>query len=102
MNTLTRQLERFKHFYDQNKDTHLSHENKTASTSFHWYRWGEYDDIYCYLCAKNRGIHEVEDDIYLCDGCFNDAEMCTGCQEVMYNYELTDGLCSDCLLPKDY
>ena len=98
MNVLTRQVQRFQHFYEKNKDIKLAHIPTSQINYGYHYQWGKYDDLYCYLCAKNRGEFEVDDGIYLCGQCFNDAEMCQHCQDIVYNYELTTGLCKYCLI----
>lgn len=101
MSILKRQVKRFLQFYKNNKDTKLAHiptpKKYPPSIRYNWEDWGEYDNLYCYLCNATKGIHEIDADIYLCDGCFNDAEQCQQCFNVFYNYELTNGLCADCL-----
>lgn len=95
MNILARQINRFVDFYEKNKDIHYP-QIKTSTKGHSSQFWHQYDDLYCYLCGKNRGVHEIEDDLYLCDGCFQDAGQCQYCYDVYYDYELSDGLCVDC------
>lgn len=105
------QVKRFVNFYHRNSDTHYKHTYKpsykfpvTTGTGNHYtmndynsrFHWGDYDDLYCYLCNSKRGKHQIIEDIWLCDSCFNDAALCAGCQDVYYSHEISDGLCMNC------
>jgi hypothetical protein len=90
MNILARQISRFVDFYQKNKDIPYPHIKQISR--FSWK-----DDFYCWLCGKNQGIHDIGDDLYLCEACFSEAGQCQDCFEIYYDYELTDGVCIDCL-----
>jgi hypothetical protein len=90
MNILARQIARFVDFYQKNKDIPYPHKQVVS-------RWYTYDDSYCWLCGKNHGIHDIGKDLYLCEACFSEAGQCQDCFEIYYDYELTDGVCIDCL-----
>lgn len=108
LDVLGRQVNRFAHFYKHNKDTKMEHTKPVymspSSTSYYptRYTWmGDYDDLYCYLCNHARGTQRIEEGIWLCDPCFSQADQCQGCGDIFYAYEMTDGLCWDCLYPKE-
>ena len=100
--TLIRQVKRFKKFYDVNKDTKFPHVEiapvyNYRYSRYNWQDWGEYDNLYCYLCNKRTGKNQVTSEIFLCDECFNECEMCTACEDIIYAHEATDGICKNCL-----
>lgn len=101
------QVKRFADFYHKNKDTHYKHTDSHPVTVGGHYRisdaslssrfhWGEYDDLYCYLCNAARGKHEFISGMWLCNQCFTNADFCAGCGDVFYGYEIRDGLCPNC------
>lgn len=103
------QVKRFVHFYNHNKDTYYKYEHIPYSYGSHyplkgsrsfetynWERWGEYDDLYCYLCAKTRGTVDMGNGIWVCEACLGQCEYCAGCDDLILATESTDGLCEDC------
>jgi hypothetical protein len=103
--TLYRQIKRLQSFYLANVDNKLEHKKdftpyRYRSNYSYYMRDDWYDDLYCYLCRKNQGKYEVDTGIFLCSQCLNDADQCQVCNEIVYNYEITDGKCFDCLLPE--
>lgn len=100
INTLTRQIKRFKDFYTKNKDTKFPHVEVPPvynyRYSYNWEDWGEYDNLYCYLCNERQGKNQVTSEIFLCDQCFNECEMCVTCENIIYAHEAIDGICREC------
>lgn len=107
---LKKQVHRFIDFYHKNKDIKYPYELASSKQAYYhysyrgsqyWNSWGEYDNLYCYLCAKHTGTNQITDDIWLCNSCMQDAELCAVCQDVKYSFELADGICEDCLNTKE-
>lgn len=91
---LNQQIARFLDFYRKNKDIHFPHtQTQTSPVRY----WKSQNDCFCCLCYTGKGVQQIDDDLYLCDSCFNEAEQCQGCQGIYYGYELSDGLCDVCL-----
>lgn len=100
ISTLLKQVSRFKAFYDEFQDKKYPYvpvKSKYASFS-QWDRSTQpiYDGLYCYLCDKHQGKHQIINDVWLCDACFNDAGQCMVCQDVVYADELMDNICQTC------
>lgn len=98
INELTSQIIKFKRFYDTFKDKTYSCEKiSTYISQFNdGFLYGTYDGLMCYLCNKNTGIHQVFNDIWVCDPCAGECDMCESCNDIVYNYELMNGACANC------
>jgi hypothetical protein len=98
MTTLCSQVKRFKTFYDLFQDKKYPYIKKTtkAGYRFEGFNYPDYDNLYCYLCDSHQGKNQVENDIFLCDACFNDAGQCSECHEIVFSHELIDNVCLDC------
>lgn len=102
MNELKRQVTRFAHFYHANKDTRFEHtytplQSRFKSLGSRPWDDDEWDGLMCCLCKGKTGTMQILDDSWVCGKCWNDVELCTVCNSVQYNYDLTDGICIDCL-----
>lgn len=106
-NQLERQVKRFEHFYNVNKNVKYPH--KETKGGF-WGRFGsfgssrtavveytDYDGLMCALCHGRTGTQQFENNTWLCAKCWADAEQCTVCEEINYSYDLIDGICYDCI-----
>lgn len=112
MTTFKAQVNRFIKFHSQNKDTKYPHEQKTISKitvndhysmkdSYYDYSarriWGEYDNLYCYLCRAKRGTERINESVWLCSACMGHAAQCQDCADIFYEEEIISDLCVDCL-----
>lgn len=100
MGELNRQVKKFADFYAHNRDIKYKH---TKGNSWGWgggifSRFqNHYDDYMCYLCNGRTGTVQVMEGVWVCKKCFNDADMCTVCDDIVYAHELTDGVCKECM-----
>jgi hypothetical protein len=109
MKMLTSQIEKFKNFYDKNKDIKYAHVEKPyISYNRGWdYGFSRYNPYYkktnlgCYLCEDGVGINPVFN-VYLCDDCFKDAGICQECDDIFPDIELMNGTCLDCNYQKSF
>lgn len=109
MTTFKSQVSKFYKFYNQNKDKKYAYKGghiarKGYNNSFYpmagyssRFVWQDkdYDDLYCYLCGK-RGTIQIVDNIWLCESCSGQADICQVCNEIFYNDEIMNGCCWDC------
>lgn len=110
MNELTVQVEKFTRFYGKYKDTRFKYDKPRYSPakwgnmgnySERFLGWGDSSTLYtrkdmCYLCLTNVGTVEIVTGIHVCNDCFTHADMCAGCDDIVYDTQLLDGLCSRC------
>jgi len=105
MNTLLSQVQKFKNFYETNKDTKFPHSERQIHYGFRESYWDygltKYNPYYkddtlgCYLCEEGVGINSVNG-VYLCDACFASAGICQECDDIFPDTDLMHGLCMDC------
>lgn len=102
MNMLCNQIDRFQKFYKIFKDKKYPYTPDEKITS-----WGGYntrfinkspyifDDI-CYICERPSMKGEEVNGVFICSACMGNAEVCQGCDDIVENTTLINGLCAYC------
>lgn len=126
MTTFKAQVERFRKFYDQNKDKQYKHDNKPVFANKEMQRYYEKTNHYplqdfntrgawqkddfsvngvwveekhdaaCYICRTAGGTTPMGWGVTLCDSCFSHAAECTECKDICLDVDIIDGLCGEC------